>query len=31
ITKHHLDEHPKYYIELKKMEDKLEKNKKINK
>lgn len=28
ITKHHLDEHPKYYVELKKMEDKLEKQKK---
>ena len=31
IVKHHLDEHPKYYVELKKMEDKLKKRKKINK
>ena len=28
ITKHHLDEFPKYYIELEKMEDKLKKQKK---
>lgn len=28
ITKHHLDEHPNYYIELRKMENKLEKDKK---
>ena len=30
ITKHHLDEFPNYYIELRKMENKLKKRKKKN-